>query len=84
MISDIVKVAIVAAVPGTLAAILEWRNGKRNKRSQDALHEKISNADNRIVELQVSVDGRLSQLLAAKDQLITAAKEAPAEKPSDR
>ncbi len=45
--TDAVLVGLIAAIPGTIAALASWRNGRKADR------------------LAISVDGRLSQLLAS-------------------
>lgn len=55
--TDVVWVAIIAAVPGTIAAAMSYKNGK-----------KASTQLGEVRELAINVDGRLSQLLKGKDE----------------
>jgi len=52
--SDPVQLALIAAVPATIAAFAGWR-----------IHGAVCEVSNTLVEVKVSLNGRLEQLLAA-------------------
>lgn len=68
MVSDVVLVALIGAVPATLALFISWRNGVK------ADHAKAAATDAKVAtaELTLRVDGRLDELLEETRKLARA------------
>lgn len=61
MMSDAAIIAIVGAVPATIAALSSWRNGEKLKTVHEAVNGGLAAAKAEIVELKAEIQ-RLKQL----------------------